>query len=275
MDKTALRKLILKHFSLDELQTLCFDLNIDYGNFEGKSKDGVVRELILYCERFARIPDLLDAIESGRPKLKNTLSKLHSGHLPSEEEIAQICERWVTQFNEYGYPAYLVDRRQKLLTWNKFAPKLLGLNSNSPELENFKNITIFELIFDIANNYVEIVNYESYLPDLIKTIKAQDIEYSEEAWYKPYIRDVLQKYPEFAQIWHNIKINEDDINSIVLGNIVPIKLKMLNQPTEIAAFKLNRVPFANDPRFWTVLWIPIEKSREIWSRWAEKEYGSH
>ena len=49
--RILLRESLSDKFNLDELNTLCFDLNIDYEDIPGNNKQAKVVELIKYCER--------------------------------------------------------------------------------------------------------------------------------------------------------------------------------------------------------------------------------
>ncbi|MCP5100364.1 MAG: hypothetical protein GY943_32840 [Chloroflexi bacterium] len=46
-------------FNFDELESLCWDLVLPYDDFGGVGHQGKVRELIAYCGRNGRLPDLL------------------------------------------------------------------------------------------------------------------------------------------------------------------------------------------------------------------------
>jgi non-canonical purine NTP pyrophosphatase (RdgB/HAM1 family) len=58
-NRIRLRQLINRHFSKEELQTLCFDLNIDCDDLPGDTKTSIAQEIILYCERLGIVPSLL------------------------------------------------------------------------------------------------------------------------------------------------------------------------------------------------------------------------
>jgi hypothetical protein len=58
---------IIKHFNLEELRGLCFELNIDYESLGGENKEAKARELVTYCDRRGRISELLDACRRLRP----------------------------------------------------------------------------------------------------------------------------------------------------------------------------------------------------------------
>jgi hypothetical protein len=58
---------MMQHFDIEELRTLCFDLEVDYDNLPGEGKEAKVRELIARLRREARIPELTSALVRFRP----------------------------------------------------------------------------------------------------------------------------------------------------------------------------------------------------------------
>lgn len=69
MDRVTLRQTIFEHFNLDEIETLCFDLNIDFEGLKGSSKHAKARELVYFCERTKRTHELVEIIHRFRPNL--------------------------------------------------------------------------------------------------------------------------------------------------------------------------------------------------------------
>jgi hypothetical protein len=67
-DRAELRQKLIDYFNREELRTICFDLNIQYDNFP-ETLDGMTRELVAYCERNGRIPDLIKICKRLRPKV--------------------------------------------------------------------------------------------------------------------------------------------------------------------------------------------------------------
>ncbi len=67
----ALRLLTLltQHFSLDELNTLCFAVGVNFDELPGAGLTGKARELLSYCERHACMPALINAGQTLRPEL--------------------------------------------------------------------------------------------------------------------------------------------------------------------------------------------------------------
>ena len=61
--------LVSRHFNLEELRTLSFDLGVNPDELGGQGLSGVARELILYLQRRDRLPDLLAALRAERPSV--------------------------------------------------------------------------------------------------------------------------------------------------------------------------------------------------------------
>jgi transcriptional regulator with XRE-family HTH domain len=177
--------------------------------------------------------------------------------LPSPSETEEAIKHWRDTYSIVPFPAYLVDFSQRLLEWNRLAPRLLGINYDNPQTSLFENVTIFDVTFGLASKFVEIVNREEYIPELIRTMKSEFIPYVGEPWYEPRISEAKQKYPEFAKIWNSLPDGENLI-APELGNTIPISIKP-SEKEGLLRFRLLRVDFATDPRFRVVQWIPIDE----------------
>ena len=66
INRTALRKLLAEHFSIGELQSLCFDLQEDTEMFAGQTDRNVLSvKIVERFERLDRLHELLDLDPSG------------------------------------------------------------------------------------------------------------------------------------------------------------------------------------------------------------------
>ena len=54
-----LHQLILDHYGLEELRTLCFQLGVEYDDLPGEGRQAKARELVVYLERHNRILELI------------------------------------------------------------------------------------------------------------------------------------------------------------------------------------------------------------------------
>ncbi len=66
MNKVILDQ-ITRSFNLEELRTLCFDLNIHYDALGGEGLIGKARELLNYAARHDMLPQLMAALRQARP----------------------------------------------------------------------------------------------------------------------------------------------------------------------------------------------------------------
>ena len=68
-DRTRLRLNLDKYFNESELQTLCFDMGVDYDGLGGENKSDKVRELVAYFQRRGTIRNLVAKCKVLRPNV--------------------------------------------------------------------------------------------------------------------------------------------------------------------------------------------------------------
>jgi hypothetical protein len=66
-ERRHLRRLLIEHFDVEDLRTLCFDLGEDYDSLRGEGKAGRARELVAHLERCGRISELVALGSAMRP----------------------------------------------------------------------------------------------------------------------------------------------------------------------------------------------------------------
>ena len=66
---TLLRQMLVTRFSVDELKTLCVDLDLEYDGMPGEGKEGKARELVAWFERRNRLPELEAKSKQLRPDI--------------------------------------------------------------------------------------------------------------------------------------------------------------------------------------------------------------
>ena len=67
-DRNTLLDFLTRHYTLDGLKTLCFNLFVDYDNLSGDTKNAKGRELILHLERAGRLNDLEAVLGRQQPR---------------------------------------------------------------------------------------------------------------------------------------------------------------------------------------------------------------
>ena len=66
-DLIVLQRLLVAHFDLDELKTLCFDVHVDFDELAGETKSAKARELVKHCYRHGLLDKLHEAGQRQRP----------------------------------------------------------------------------------------------------------------------------------------------------------------------------------------------------------------
>ena len=209
--------------------------------------------------RLSRIVEALDAISPVPIKERHQIFAVYgyrkSYPLPNQREIDGAIQEWKEKYQNVPYPAYLVDCGQRLLDWNKYAPRLVGLRNTDVQTQEFSGVTIYDIMFQISNNFVEMIDREEYFEDLIRTIQSEDSAFHVEDWYQEHLNETRERYPEFGDIWDRVA-NKDNFE-FELGNNIPIKLTIPG--TGSVSFRLLKIIFASDARFFVVQWIPVDE----------------
>lgn len=66
-NESKLRDQLAEYFNKSELKSLCVDLDIEYENLEGETRNDKARELIKYCHRHGKFKDLIANCKRLRP----------------------------------------------------------------------------------------------------------------------------------------------------------------------------------------------------------------
>jgi hypothetical protein len=70
VDLVALRDKLVQHFSLAELDDLCFKVGVDEEEIPGRTRPEKAREMVQYFRRRNRLPELLAACRAERPTIQ-------------------------------------------------------------------------------------------------------------------------------------------------------------------------------------------------------------
>ena len=62
--------ILTTRFDVNELETLAFDLGLDWDNLEGKTRDNKIRNLVDHMRRYGRLPELANHIRQTRPDIQ-------------------------------------------------------------------------------------------------------------------------------------------------------------------------------------------------------------
>jgi len=65
-----LRLILVMRFDLEEIRTLCFDLEVDFDSLRGEGKAAKARELIIHLQNRRRLDKLISQIKQTRPDIE-------------------------------------------------------------------------------------------------------------------------------------------------------------------------------------------------------------
>ena len=173
--------------------------------------------------------------------------------LPEGEEVLSIARQWERSVFELPHPAYLVDFAHRFITWNRYAPGVIGLTYGHPALEKMRGRTLFDLIFDRQfETAFAIKNKETFLPEMLYVMRCEFEQFKDDEWCKNCIRSAREAHPQFRALWD--KVQKMPVQELGLRTMGPI----ITQPAggEELSFHLLGTDFVNDSRFRVIQYLP-------------------
>lgn len=116
IDLFNLQQQLVDHFNLDELDELCFFLKIDFEEIPGNTKTAKARELVKYCYRKRRIPEIVQRCTDLRPKeIWNQPTRIYErDNLPEEwGEPLQRLYLLIKAFNRNRHAPFSSERTRQ------------------------------------------------------------------------------------------------------------------------------------------------------------------
>ena len=155
VNKPLLRELIAKHFDLEEIKVLCFDLNVDYEDLTGEKKAGKTMSLVLYFDRRDNLSGLIQKLRKERPRVDWDLVEHPTGSaevsLSKTNKAAAIGKlKELNYLLKESEVTYLMQNRQR----NRLFA-LLHRNHELPEYKGFNNL-FYQLYDDMTKEEKEL-----------------------------------------------------------------------------------------------------------------------
>lgn len=188
--------------------------------------------------------------------------------LPTAHEIEEARQLTAYELNDSTYPVMLIDYGQRLWAWNRYTPRIIGLDPDDPATIRFAGVTVFDVTFNPAfATRLLIANPEEYLPVMLEFIKAGIYCFHEEPWYKELMARV-STFPGFSTLWDSIPV--DALQRYAHRSIVPIKVNVPR--TGVLHFRMSSTDFLLDPRFQIIHFTPYgARTLNACAEWAKEE----
>ncbi len=165
--------------------------------------------------------------------------------LPVVDEIEDVRRLATNELSDATYPILLIDFGHRLLAWNRYAPRLIGLHPDDPVTETYIGVTTFDLVFDPSlRGRLLVANPEEFWPTWLHLVKSGLYMFREEQWYKEMV-DKARLLPGFRDVWDSLP--EEPVRLVKSLSIAPLKLDVPRYGT--LQFRLSPSDFLLDTRF--------------------------
>lgn len=181
-------------------------------------------------------------------------------------------QRWAREecraiLDTVDFPAYALDCANRLVAWNRFFPRLLGVGPRDPLPTTLAGHSLVAPWFDPASRLAPLVAApEQFLPALIRALRFEMRRFGDEPWYEPVVLAPLLALPRFRHYW-TIVAQEPELPGAGRA-LVPVVLEL--PWAGRLQFRLAAEPFARDPRFRAIYYFPADaRSMRQCAAWAE------
>ncbi len=186
---------------------------------------------------------------------------------PSEEEIAwarRVCRR---ELHDVAFPAYVLDCTHRLLAWNDYFPRLLGVAPNDPLLRCLAGRSMLAPWFDPTSPLARLIaEPDVFLPALIRALRYEMQQFHTEPWDAVLLAELMKDLPRFRTAWATVQ-NEPPPASAARA-LVPVRL--LVPGSGALQFRLSTETFVGDARFRLVYYFPADtRTMRRCADWAD------
>ncbi len=201
-----------------------------------------------------RILTALDARYSERREVLERFGYAVAAPPPTEEDIAWACAACRRELHEFAFPAYVLDCTHRLIAWNRYFPRLLGVAPDDPLLGRLARQSLLALWFDPASPLAPLVaEPDRLLPALIRALRHEMEQFRTETWYAALFAR-LYELPRFRHYW--AATEREPAPAGAARALVPVRLTVPGAGS--LQFRLSSEPFTRDARFRAVYYFPAD-----------------
>lgn len=202
-----------------------------------------------------RILGALDARYSERREIMEIFGYTVSTPPPSEADIAWASEISRHEIDEVPFPAYVLDCTHRLIIWNRYFPRLLGVAEGSLLLDRLAGESALAPWFDPDSPLGQLVSDpQSFLPALIRALRYEMRQFHREPWYSQMLQQLSDDLPLFRRYWEIVE--QEPPAASAARAVVPVLLDVPGAGT--LQFRLSSERFTRDSRFRSVYYFPAD-----------------
>jgi transcriptional regulator with XRE-family HTH domain len=213
-----------------------------------------------------RILAALGARYSERRELLEQFGYTVAAAPPTVEEVAwarAVCRR---ELHEVAFPAYVLDCTHRLIAWNRYVPRLLGLPQDDASLGGLAHRSLLAAWFDPSSPLAPlVVEPDLFLPALIRAMRYEMEQFHAEPWYAALLGELWQELPLFRRYWRVIAAESPPVSAA--RALVPVRLAVPG--AGVLQFRLSSERFTRDARFRVVYYFPADPvTMRVCAAWA-------
>jgi transcriptional regulator with XRE-family HTH domain len=162
-----------------------------------------------------------------------------------------VCAR---ELHAVTFPAYVLDCVNRLLAWNRYLPRLLGVVADDPTLGGLAGRSLSAAWFDPTSPLAPLVaEPELFLPALIRALRYEMQFFRAEPWQAEMLKQHLA-LPRFQHYWE-LTEREPPVVSAARA-LVPVRLNV--RGVGQLHFHLSSERFLRDARFRMLYFFPAD-----------------
>ncbi|HEY8600495.1 MAG TPA: hypothetical protein VIL85_18805 [Thermomicrobiales bacterium] len=220
----------------------------------------------------ATLERILDALVARYDERCETLALFGytaSTPLPSDAELAWAREVCRGALAAVAFPAYVLDCAHRLVAWNRYFPRLLGVGPGEPLPSALVGRSLLAPWFDPTSLLAPLVaEPERFLPALLRAFRFEMGRFGGEPWYREIVLEPLQALPRFRQYW--AQVEAEPVMAGAGRALVPAILDLPHAGR--LQFRLAAEPFTHDARFRAIYYFPAdERSMRQCVAWSAEQ----
>lgn len=201
-----------------------------------------------------RILTALDARYTERREVLEMFGYTVATDPPTSGDIDWAREVSRYELNAALFPAYMLDCTLRLLAWNRFVPRLLGVEPAHPSLQQLTSRPLLALWFDPQALLAPLVaEPDVFLPSMIRAFRYELALLGDEPWLTPLL-DEMFGIERFERYWEQVE--REQLPATAARSLLPVRLNVPG--SGILEFRLSVEHFTRDARFRVVHFLPAD-----------------
>jgi transcriptional regulator with XRE-family HTH domain len=225
-------------------------------------------------------------VQPGRPTLERVLAALGARYTerrqilevfgytvatppPDDADRAWACAASKRELHEVLFPAYVLDCTSRLVAWNSYLPRLLGVTPDDPLLGRLAERPVLAAWFDPSSPLAAlVVEPDTFLPAQIRALRYEMQQIGTEAWAEAWLARMRADLPRFRHYWDTTE--QEPAPAGAARALVPVRLAVPGVGE--LQFRLSSEPFTQDARFRTIYYFPADPvTMQQCAEWAAGE----